>query len=382
MVHGGPYPATSDTRSTSVGTLAITRFLRPVCFQNLPDALLPEPLRAANPWGVARRMDGKREASPRWSQHALLVTNRQPGKVSTCRACAPVGDVPGWPVAREHRHASTARSRARSASRSFRQRAPGDDAGRRDRGQRGAGVSRTAYREAIRILARQGPDREPAQGGHARDATARAGTCSIPTCSPGCSRGIRGASLLPRLFELRGVVEPAACALARARRADRGCRRDGRGAGRDGPRRRSRRRRDATRTSASTRAILAAAAQRAARLRSAASTVGAAVALDDALGQPAREGAPARSPARSQGRRSAIRAGDPEAARAAMNVLLAAGDRGYGARRRRAKPRPASIRPSRACRAGATAAGIEFERATAGLRLHEPAASRYPSGGS
>ncbi len=65
MVHGGPYPATSDTRSTSVGTLAINRFLRPVCFQNLPDALLPEPLRAANPWSVARRLDGKREASPR-----------------------------------------------------------------------------------------------------------------------------------------------------------------------------------------------------------------------------------------------------------------------------------------------------------------------------
>jgi len=65
MVHGGPYPATSDPRATSVGTLAISRFLRPVCFQNLPDALLPEPLRAANPWHVARRIDGKREASPR-----------------------------------------------------------------------------------------------------------------------------------------------------------------------------------------------------------------------------------------------------------------------------------------------------------------------------
>ncbi len=65
MVHGGPYPATSDARATSVGTLAIDRFLRPVCFQNLPDALLPEPLRAANPWGVARRVEGRREASPR-----------------------------------------------------------------------------------------------------------------------------------------------------------------------------------------------------------------------------------------------------------------------------------------------------------------------------
>ncbi len=65
MVHGGPYPATSDPRATSVGTLAIARFLRPVCFQNLPEALLPAPLRAANPWGVARRIDGQREASPR-----------------------------------------------------------------------------------------------------------------------------------------------------------------------------------------------------------------------------------------------------------------------------------------------------------------------------
>jgi alpha-ketoglutaric semialdehyde dehydrogenase len=65
MVHGGPYPATSDTRTTSVGTLAIHRFLRPVCFQNLPDALLPEPLRAANPWDVARRVEGMRDGSPR-----------------------------------------------------------------------------------------------------------------------------------------------------------------------------------------------------------------------------------------------------------------------------------------------------------------------------
>lgn len=43
MVHGGPYPATSDGRSTSVGTMAIYRFLRPVCYQDFPDALLPRP---------------------------------------------------------------------------------------------------------------------------------------------------------------------------------------------------------------------------------------------------------------------------------------------------------------------------------------------------
>ncbi|MNM96095.1 Alpha-ketoglutaric semialdehyde dehydrogenase [compost metagenome] len=58
MVHGGPYPATSDSRGTSVGTLAIDRFLRPVCFQNYPDALLPEALQNANPLGIQRLVDG------------------------------------------------------------------------------------------------------------------------------------------------------------------------------------------------------------------------------------------------------------------------------------------------------------------------------------
>lgn len=58
MVHGGPFPATSDTRTTSVGTLAIERFLRPVAYQNLPEALLPEVLRDGNPYGVTRLVDG------------------------------------------------------------------------------------------------------------------------------------------------------------------------------------------------------------------------------------------------------------------------------------------------------------------------------------
>lgn len=61
MIHGGPYPATSDGRSTSVGSLAIMRFLRPVCFQDLPDALLPPALQAANPWRLARRVEGELE---------------------------------------------------------------------------------------------------------------------------------------------------------------------------------------------------------------------------------------------------------------------------------------------------------------------------------
>lgn len=61
MVHGGPYPATSDGRTTSVGSLAIERFLRPVCYQDLPDALLPRELQQANPFGIPRRVDGRRE---------------------------------------------------------------------------------------------------------------------------------------------------------------------------------------------------------------------------------------------------------------------------------------------------------------------------------
>jgi len=59
MVHGGPYPATSDGRSTSVGTRAILRFLRPVCYQNFPDAALPETLQEANPLGLFRIVDGQ-----------------------------------------------------------------------------------------------------------------------------------------------------------------------------------------------------------------------------------------------------------------------------------------------------------------------------------
>jgi NADP-dependent aldehyde dehydrogenase len=61
MVHGGPFPATSDGRSTSVGSLAMTRFLRPVCFQDIPDALLPPALQAANPWSLQRRVNGDLE---------------------------------------------------------------------------------------------------------------------------------------------------------------------------------------------------------------------------------------------------------------------------------------------------------------------------------
>lgn len=61
MVHGGPFPATSDGRSTSVGTLAIDRFLRPVSYQDLPAALLPKAL-LDGPTAMLRRVDGHYKA--------------------------------------------------------------------------------------------------------------------------------------------------------------------------------------------------------------------------------------------------------------------------------------------------------------------------------
>lgn len=57
--HGGPYPATSDERTTSVGTRAILRFVRPVCFQDFPDEALPPELQEANPLRLRRLVDGK-----------------------------------------------------------------------------------------------------------------------------------------------------------------------------------------------------------------------------------------------------------------------------------------------------------------------------------
>lgn len=57
--HGGPYPATTAPGTTSVGTAAITRFVRPVAFQDVPDALLPAELQAQNPLGISQRIDGR-----------------------------------------------------------------------------------------------------------------------------------------------------------------------------------------------------------------------------------------------------------------------------------------------------------------------------------
>ncbi|QBA63949.1 aldehyde dehydrogenase (NADP(+)) [Muriicola soli] len=58
MHHGGPYPATTDSRFTAVGHDAIKRWLRPVCYQNCPDELLPVALQNANPLQLLRRVDG------------------------------------------------------------------------------------------------------------------------------------------------------------------------------------------------------------------------------------------------------------------------------------------------------------------------------------
>jgi RNA polymerase sigma factor (sigma-70 family) len=58
MHHGGPFPATTDSRSTSVGVYAIKRFLRPLAFQDCPDPLLPEALKEGNPLGISRMVDG------------------------------------------------------------------------------------------------------------------------------------------------------------------------------------------------------------------------------------------------------------------------------------------------------------------------------------
>lgn len=60
MVHGGPFPATTDSRSTSVGTAAIHRFTRPVCYQNMPDGLLPAELKNRNSLRIWRLINGER----------------------------------------------------------------------------------------------------------------------------------------------------------------------------------------------------------------------------------------------------------------------------------------------------------------------------------
>jgi len=60
MVHGGPYPASSDSRFTAVGTESIKRWVRPFCFQSWPNELLPDELKNENPLGISRQVDGKK----------------------------------------------------------------------------------------------------------------------------------------------------------------------------------------------------------------------------------------------------------------------------------------------------------------------------------
>ncbi|TAK15579.1 MAG: aldehyde dehydrogenase family protein [Acidobacteria bacterium] len=60
MQHGGPYPSSTSSLHSAVGTTAIRRFLRPVAYQNYPDALLPDELQSDNPLGIERTIDGQR----------------------------------------------------------------------------------------------------------------------------------------------------------------------------------------------------------------------------------------------------------------------------------------------------------------------------------
>lgn len=64
MHHGGPYPATTSSLHTSVGSTSIRRFLRPVCYQSMPSELLPDALADHNPLGVPRKVDGTWTTEP------------------------------------------------------------------------------------------------------------------------------------------------------------------------------------------------------------------------------------------------------------------------------------------------------------------------------
>jgi NADP-dependent aldehyde dehydrogenase len=59
MHHGGPFPATTDSRTTSVGTAAIKRFVRPICYQDFPQATLPDELKDGNPLNILRLVNGE-----------------------------------------------------------------------------------------------------------------------------------------------------------------------------------------------------------------------------------------------------------------------------------------------------------------------------------
>jgi NADP-dependent aldehyde dehydrogenase len=63
MNHGGPFPATTDVRFTSVGTAALARFVRPICYQDFPPDQLPDALKDANPLNLRRTINGRAESS-------------------------------------------------------------------------------------------------------------------------------------------------------------------------------------------------------------------------------------------------------------------------------------------------------------------------------
>ncbi len=63
--HGGPFPATTDARFTAVGSDAILRFARPVCYQNCPEELLPDELKSSNPLTIWRKVNGQ------WSNESI-----------------------------------------------------------------------------------------------------------------------------------------------------------------------------------------------------------------------------------------------------------------------------------------------------------------------
>jgi len=64
MQHGGPFPASTDSRFSSVGVDAIKRFVRPVAFQDAPDSYLPDELKDANPLNIWRRVEGELSKEP------------------------------------------------------------------------------------------------------------------------------------------------------------------------------------------------------------------------------------------------------------------------------------------------------------------------------
>ena len=64
MTHGGPFPATTDSKFTSVGLTAVKRWVRPVTFQDWPNQLLPEELKNENPLNILRTFNGAVTPAP------------------------------------------------------------------------------------------------------------------------------------------------------------------------------------------------------------------------------------------------------------------------------------------------------------------------------